>query len=362
VITPPASGLSFRTITSNPMMKRILRMHQASTRHNYSSAALVASMSLMVALLASAGEPPAKSSSAEPQRRAEVLDNAAVIELKGFGLGESVIVDKIKSSRCNFDVSLSGLKQLKAASVPDGVISAMLASRSGPTANGTAAAEQAADPDDPKSPHEAGIWLYAEEGGKAKMTKLEPSVYSQAKTGGGIFMAYGQTVKSRAVLGGAHAEIELTNRRPIVYFYFEKTQSGLSDTANSATSPNEFILAQFEVKSKDNQRTLVMGQMNAYSGNKSGTDSGAVRSIGFEKLAPGIYKVSPKEDLADGEYGFFYGGNSTMGAYGAGASGGKVFDFAIRGGPVTEPKAPAAEDKKEPKAKTNVFKKIFGKS
>jgi hypothetical protein len=311
----------------------------------------------MPALFAPADEPSSKPTPAKPPQQDEVLNNAAVIELKGLGLGESLIVDKIKTSRCDFDVSINGLKQLKAAAVPDAVISAMLAAKPGGPANGAVAIEPPADPDDPKSPHEAGIWLCIDDSGKTKMKKLEPSVYSQAKTGAGLFMQFGATMKSRAVIRSAHAETETTNRRPAFYFYFEKAESGLGDTRNSATSPNEFILAQFEVKQKDNQRSLVMGQLNAYSGGQSGADSKSVRSISFDKLAPGIYKVTSKEDLANGEYGFFYGGNSAMGAYGAGASGGKVFDFAVRGDPKTEPKAPATDDTKASKTKAKDSKK-----
>ena len=50
----------------------------------------------------------------------------------------------------------------------------------------------------------------------------------------------------------------------------------------------------------------------------------AARDFTYEKLAPGVYKVTPKEDLAPGEYGFYNGG-------GAGPSGGaKIFDFGIK--------------------------------
>jgi hypothetical protein len=185
------------------------------------------------------------------------------------------------------------------------------------------------------------------------MKKLEPSVYSQTKTGSAIFMQFGATMKSKAVIGGAHSETQTTNRQPSFYFYFEKTESGLGETRSSATSPNEYILAQFEVKENDNQRSLVMGQLNAYSGGQSGADGKSVRSISFDKLAPGIYKVTSREDLANGEYGFFYGGNASMGIYGAGASGGKVFDFAVRGDAATEPKAIGVENNKHQKAKGN---------
>jgi hypothetical protein len=95
----------------------------------------------MAALFALADEPSAKPTSAAPQPQAEVLNNAAVIELKGLGLGENLIVDKIKTSRCDFDVSINGLKQLKAAAVPDAVIRAMLAVKPGGTATVAAPTE-----------------------------------------------------------------------------------------------------------------------------------------------------------------------------------------------------------------------------
>jgi hypothetical protein len=127
----------------------------------------------------------------------------------------------------------------------------------------------------------------------------------------------------------------MTNRQPVFYFYFEHTLTGLSDN-NGATSPNEYTLAQFEVAEKDNQRSLVMSSLNAYTGGQRGTEGKAVRSFDFQKLSPGIYKVSPKQDLADGEYGFFYGGTTRD------TTGGKVFDFGITGSPETEPQQSVA--------------------
>ena len=49
----------------------------------------------------------------------ETLNNASVIELQGLNLGDAVIIEKIKTSKCEFDTSITGLKQLKAAKVSD---------------------------------------------------------------------------------------------------------------------------------------------------------------------------------------------------------------------------------------------------
>jgi hypothetical protein len=306
-------------------------MNRTIRTQKQSITVLLIGLGCLFALWAATAQPNPNS----PPQKEEVLNNAAIIDLKQLGLGESVIVEKIRTSPCNFDLSVHGLKQLKAAGVSDGVISAMLAATSATKGNGDTPAGPPGDSNDPKSPHEAGIWLYEENSGKPKMIKLEPSVYSQMQTGSSWGLAWGGTMKSKAVIRSAHAECATANRQPAFYFYFEHEQSGLSDS-HGATTPNEYILAQFEVKEKDNQRSLVMSSINAYSGGQSGAESKSVRSFDFQKLAPATYKVTPKENLAEGEYGFFYGGNT---------GGGKVFDFGVKASAETEPAAQAPESK-----------------
>jgi hypothetical protein len=312
--------------------------------------ALLIALNFLIALPALAEQSAQVSSAGQSQE--EVIDNVAVIKLNQLSLGESVIIEKIRISRCNFDTSVNGLSQLKEAGVTNTVIAAILATKSG-NGSGGPAVLQSSDLNDPSTPHEAGIWLYEENDGKPKMTQLEPSVYSQSKSGAGIFMQFGETLKQKAVMRGSHAELATTNCQPIFYFYFEHTQAGLSDN-NGATSPNEYALAQFEVVEKDNQRSLVMSSINAYSGGQHGADGKAIRSFSFQKLSPGIYKVTPREALSDGEFGFFYGGT------GRDTTGGKVFDFGVKNSAQTETMA-ADPQNNSPAKKTNVFKQIFAK-
>lgn len=269
----------------------------------------------------------------DTQAAEETLDNDKVIELVKLGLGESLVIDKIKASPCEFDVSIAGIKALKAANVPDNVISAMLGASKGAAVRQE---EVAGEPNDPRTPRDAGIYLYEEADGKAKFTRIEPAVYTQQKSGVAIFAQYGQTAKQRAVLRPATATLRTANPKPVFYFYFENTKSGLGETANLATSPNEFVLAQFETKNKDNIRSLVVGQVNAYSGTQMGPEDKAVCPFDFERIAPGIFKVTPRQDLAGGEYGFFYGGNAVAGVYMT-TAGGKVFDFGVDGSSFSEP-------------------------
>jgi hypothetical protein len=73
-------------------------MHTQLEKQNYSLPFLIAVISLIAALFASADEPSSKPTPANQPQQQEVLNNATIIELKGLGLGESVIVDKIKTS------------------------------------------------------------------------------------------------------------------------------------------------------------------------------------------------------------------------------------------------------------------------
>lgn len=290
----------------------------------------------------------------------EILDNKAVIGLKEIGLGETVIVEKIKSSTCSFDTSLQGLKNLKAAGVADSVIAAMVSAKAvkgSPAKSAASGAEQpegTGDANDPRAPHDAGIWLWEELEGKPRMIQLEPSVYSSTKGGVAFFAQFGQSVKSTAVIRSAHADLATTNRRPIFYFYFEKTKGGLSDAIPVATSANEYTLAQFEVSEKDNNRKVVIGQFNAYAGSQAGTDDKSVRSCSQVKLSPGVYKVSPREDLANGEYCFYYGAARAAGA-------GRVFDFRVKGEGDSDFQPVSLSETKDSSGKTNWFRRTFSK-
>lgn len=292
----------------------------------------------MMAVAAAVGFNPISS------RAADAMNNATVIELQKLGLGENVIVEKIRSTKGTYDVSINGLKELKAAGVSDGVIQAMIASSAG-----TPAAAAPADVNNPNSPHEAGIWLYEEVEGKPKMTILEPSVYGQVRAGVAFFAMYGQSANSEAVIRSAKSNTQATNRKPVFYFYFEKSSAGLSESGG-VTSANEFTLAQFKVDAKQNVRKLIVGSFNLYGGAKMGPDEKAVRSFDFEKLGAGFYKVTPKEDLANGEYGFFYGGSAASGPFVVSTqNGGKIFDFSVNGSPETEPAPPKKKTTTKPK-------------
>jgi hypothetical protein len=256
----------------------------------------------------------------------EVLTNDKVITMVKAGLPSSIVVNKIHASKTNFNTNTDELVRLQQARVPTEIINAMVESSSNASAKTSSVGAgdvSKADPNDPTSAHEAGIYLYQEKDGQKKMVQLEPSTSKQTKSGGFLASAvtYGiAKIKIKAALAGQGASLLIDQPRPVFYFYFEVKNSGLSSSSYYATSPNEFVLVQLDAKS--NTREVIISQANAF-GAQSGTMDKAAREFGYEKLGPGVYKVTPKVDLAEGEYGFYNGG--------AGPAGGaKIFDFGIR--------------------------------
>ncbi|MBX7223362.1 MAG: hypothetical protein K1Y36_25845 [Blastocatellia bacterium] len=261
----------------------------------------------------------------------EILTNDTIITLTKAGLNSSILVNKIQTSKTSFTLTVEELLRLKKENVADEVVNAMLQTAK-PLTSGKAMAKT--DPNDPTTPHPAGIYWMREEAGARELLQMDPSVYSQSKSGG-VFksaMTMGiAKVKSKAVIAGERSKFRISHPAPVFYFYFEGTNAGLSESGNSfqasSTTPNEFVLVKMEPKG--NSRELVVGQMNAF-GAQSGTLDKYVQQFDYEKVAPGIFKVKTK-GLTEGEYCFYYAGNTPMPTYGVIGSvgGGKVFDFGV---------------------------------
>ena len=275
------------------------------------------------------------------QTTRETLTNAKIVELVRLGLGETLIVEKIRQSECQCDTSAVALGKLKAAKVPDAVIMAMM----NPSSGGYSESQQSnRRPENPGRPipkssendsvslapsekalrqiAEPGIYLFE----NGKMQLIEPTVYSGSKTSFlGTALTYGiKKTKIRAVIRGKSANTQVTSRRPEFYFVFsrEYSNSGAVMTGfggYSATSPAEFIMISMVVK--ENSREATLGSIGAFSASTGAADKD-IREYSFEKLKPGTYKVVPKIDLATGEYCFYYAGN--------GGAGSKVFDFSVK--------------------------------
>jgi len=261
------------------------------------------------------------------------MTNQDVTGMVSAGLSDQVILDKIHAADAtNFDTSVEALKALKAANVSDAVIGVMIDPNPAVSGRARSAADQStpanADSNDPATPHDPGIYIYAQADDGKKMTMLEPTVYQGTAAGGAAFMlTFGiAKVKGKAVVRGARAIVRSSDRNMVFYFYFEEVNPGLSYVSyDIPTTPNEFTLLKFD--QKINSRETVIMEANAF-GSSTGTDEKANTGFTFTKLKPGVYKVTPNAPLAPGEYGFL--SPSTVWVHKAPPGGtSRLFDFEV---------------------------------
>jgi hypothetical protein len=260
----------------------------------------------------------------------EVVTNQTVVDMVAAKLPADVIVTRIQTSKTQFDLSTAALVKLNESGVPSEVVKAMMQKSTEPAPTASAAQpEPPGDPNDPNVWHDPGIYVLANNGRERKLIMLEPTVYTQGHSGGHFAsaMTYGiAKIKWKAVVRNAHSNVRIGDPKAVFYFYFEEKGAGLSHPQFGGTStPNEFTLLKFDVKS-DSRETTVM-KANAF-GASTGTDDKANIGFKFEKLKPGIYKVTPTGDLKGGEYCFLSA--SMGGAYAPGAAAAnRLFDFGV---------------------------------
>lgn len=233
----------------------------------------------------------------------EILTNATIIELSQLGLSEVVITEKIRQSECQFDTSLTGLKQLKAAKVSDAVIAVMLNPHAKPTASpaplpptpkpvpspsGLVDSEGRAVP----LPPDKGAYLWD---GKSLTLLVQSQVPSM---GVNVGRAIGSTLnpfmknKLELQLIGTNAKASFMYSQPIVIV------SGLGDVIPGVPSYRLLYVKQGGMR-KD-RRILGTYDVGGF-GSVAMVDNEIPCEI--KKVAEGIYAIKPTKLLADGEYG-----------------------------------------------------------
>ena len=229
----------------------------------------------------------------------EVLTNDSLIALKKAGLSDSVIISKIRSSQTKFDTSTNGLVNLKKAGFSDQVIEAVV--NAGSPAAPAAAAPAPAPAAAPAAAREGIMQLVA-----GKSVELVPANAS-LEFSTGFFDS-----KSELVLRGRKATYRFADKKPVFY---------------STWSANDAPLVRLKPGSDHDDRNLKIssGSFAPFGGSvKYGVRSeDKVDMEASEKDARGLFKLTPKEPLKPGEYGFVL-------TYGmaAGASG-RVYDFGV---------------------------------
>lgn len=254
---------------------------------------------------------------------AETMDNKSIVTLVGAGIGPDLIIDKINTEMCGYDVSMDSIIALKQKGVGDEVIGAMvrrcatLGQERGISGDNSSA--------DPLVMHSPGIYAFERNADDAVLRMVRPSKSSGEKTTGNGSLIF--PFKTKMVIPGANSHISVPASAPEFYFYFDVSDEKVSDfgmeDSAAAQSPSEFTLVALTPK-KD-RRELTVGKASFYLGVavgvKKGVDSKSSLPFEVSEVAAGIFKVVPADTLAVGEYAFVF-----TGANGAA----RIYDFSVR--------------------------------
>ena len=260
---------------------------------------------------------------------AETLNNASVIALVQAGIGNDAVIAKIKATDGKYDLSTDDLIALKNAGVPGEVIAAMIA---GPSKAQAAATAMSLTAIDPMTPHPSGLYLINTQGNR--LDRIDPTVSSQAKTGGiwGYALTGGiASMSVKVAISGETARVVAPAGSPSFFFFFDASNPGTANIASSwaagsaqtVSSPSEFTLIR--LMEKKGRREARVGSMNI-AGSKTGVMDHDRIPFDYQMIREGVYKVTPKAVLEPGQYGFIYAlsGGGTGGAMTA-----RIFDFSI---------------------------------
>ena len=266
---------------------------------------------------------------------AETLNNSTVIQLVKAGLGNDAVIAKIKTTPGKYDLSTDDLIALKNAGVPGDVIAAMIAGYSEPKP--AAAAAMSLTDIDPAIPHPSGLYLI--DTPASRLHRIDPTVSSQAKTGGIFGYALTMGIASMSVkvaIAGGTARTVARTATPSFYFFFDASNpatanissSWAAGSAQTVSSPSEFTLIR--LMEKKDRREARVGSLNI-GGAKTGVMDHDRIAFDYEMVREGVYRVTLKQALEAGQYGFIYAlaGGGTGGAMTA-----RIFDFSVPSGTV----------------------------
>ena len=294
---------------------------------------------LLVAPALSAEQPLAQGVSPQaPDAPADeqALGNAEVLALLEAGLPESVLAAKIAAApEAHFDTSTATLVALTQAGVDARVLTAMV--------------ERAARADAARSNFHGtlcrGPGMFLERGDA--VDALESVAPARLLSAGAATQVANTAIraatrfhvpglipaKTKITLRGAAAAFRITQSKPtFLLCMVEYWDSAGPAGAPSALDPNGMELVALGVRKRRDERVFNVGKDRFLGGTELGIPAKQLRDVAFSEVTPGVYRVRPKQPLAAGEYGFYYGAAATGSPtqmWVAGGLGGRVFAFGV---------------------------------
>jgi hypothetical protein len=268
-----------------------------------------------------------------------ILRNQDIIDLHVGGVARDIITKKIQYSDSDFSLTTEALIDLKTAKVPDQLVKVMMipkrATQQSSNPNLIAGALPPHPDNLPTPPRSrfpsSGIYYEEYKGTAPKYEEIEPTTTNQTKNGSvgeGIVSSAtgGLTGTSQRVgLANPSANFIVEDNKPVFYMVFSgQNRKVMNEVAESifdgVASPNEFVLLR--VKASRRGREFVIGRNSSYT-SETGFGEGAV-PFRFRKISNQLYKIYFDQEIAAGEYAFFYNKGSEF------TSSLKLYDFSLR--------------------------------
>ncbi|MGO8932396.1 MAG: hypothetical protein ACLPLZ_13295 [Terracidiphilus sp.] len=214
------------------------------------------------------------------------VDNARVIEMTHKGLGNDVIIARIKASATRFDLSDDDLANLKRQGVSDAVVAAMIQSTQLTVAKVT-----------------------------IDGNPVEVRTIGEQKVGGRLghdLTAGIMSVKNKAYLQGQHASV-IASRNAVI-----QIELPANDNIDN------YIIV--EMDDKGDRREIEMGSVGGTVGEKVGIRADRIVRVSTTPIGGRRFKVTPVKELKKGEYILYSVGSADFphGVYGQG------FDFTVQ--------------------------------
>ena len=254
------------------------------------------------------------------QQKNDTVYNNTIIKMYSSKLSDKIILQKINTNLCKFDVSTDALIELKQNGISDEIVNLMVDKQ---TKNENIKEQNTNSNNDGKGYYFKSSGIYFKKG--KEYVLLDQTIVTSSTGSAGL-----TNVKYLSQIEGKEANY-LFNELPSFYFNFITEKKELNNSnANppssnndpmqtylnaigvnqnqSATSPNEFKLVKLKVSK--GKREYLSGKINALGKVDFSIGDKYLVSFKYEKVSENTYKVILPSDLKPGEYCFLYLNNN----------------------------------------------------
>lgn len=249
------------------------------------------------------------------------MNNSSVLSLSKAGLSDDLVIAKINTQPCGYDVSINSIIALRNSGLADKIISAMVLRCANSTKqNGKVGDENSSDPKIKRTP---GIYVMESWRTPNVIQPIKATRSGGMKTSGNGSIVF--PLIAKLVVPGIQSRLPIQTSRPTFYFYFNTSDQKVSQFGSEASegteSPEEFSL--IKMKAKKDTRELEMGRASAYGGAlvafRKGLSLKNAIKFDTQTEGDGIFRVVPSAPLEAGEYAFVF----------TGGEGSRIYDFSI---------------------------------